>query len=766
MKLVNLIAACAVAAVAIVAAFVSAGYAYEPSPEFDGVATSPFYQPLQGVDAPGYVSPLLAKEIAVYTNQGIPPSLAIHDIEIQSKVGETELPGKLQTAMGISYAGAWFEGATGQLHFGVTTTAARRKAENVIASVGLTDAVTLTLVRSTSAQLIAAQNQWDRKLAHIAHEGVMTGLEPQHNAVAVTLSRSLPSSQRAALEREAAAADVNMTVTTKDIGIEQTATKECNLFSVAEENANCEPSITAGVRIWSRIRCKELTNPRSGVFWFPTEEACEDRKVAGTEGVWQRESKGCTAGPAALNKKLEVVLLTAGHCFEGAEGEWLALTRGLSEKLIGHVIEYRYGGEFKEKLGDYGDITIEPSGGWQTGNPLKPVLAVTAEWDKLEESRYPIKGERLSITKWPSCHEGATIGEWCGESKLTNVAYLTPAEKWIEGSSVDERMITEAGDSGGPVLSVNLSNEVMMEGTMSAVGMLTCAEVAEPSPKSEYFNTEAECLKPREFKGGKEGKWERSQEEFWQPLKRPEVVMMGEETSPGSLEALNLQLLTQANESLARFLPAEWLVAGAALTSELATQTSGEILLEDTKAITGKLAVLCSGILDGRVGLKGLAWVSEVLNLAGEAISSTPLSGLALECTSQTGCETSMAAKVWPVGLGWEAEAALYEEVGGNFFALLSLPHSGGSNPGWEIECLVLGTSDVDECTTAEDIAELTLEGTKLLKKASLAFAELTEIKLLSCSQGGAESGVVEGEGTITLNETGELTASSEGSVS
>lgn len=760
MRLAPIVAAC-VAAALIGATFASVCYAYQPSTEFDGPVVSPVYQPLTGVNAPGYVSPLLAKEIAAYTNEGIPISRAIQDIELQSKVGETELPGKLQTAMGKAYAGVWFENETAHLNIGITTAAAQMEAERVVASVGLTDSVEFTLVRSTSAELIAAQNRWDRKLGSLpTREEFATALEPQHNAVRVTLSQSMPPSQRATLEHEAATDDVKVTVVTKHIGI-RSARGECNQFSLEEENANCNPSITSGVRIWSKIKCNPVAN-QVGPQFYTTKAACEERRAKGEKGEWERVTFACTAGPLAypLAKRLERVVLTAGHCIQRADNEWVAFTRSASEELIGSAEGFTYGGFRGEKNGDYGDIRIESGGGWQTGNPLKPILAVTAQWEKLEESRYPVKGMQLSVINAIDCHEGATIGEWCGKTFLLDERYSTEAGDSVEGASVDSRMITEPGDSGGPVLSVNMANEIMMEGTMSAIGQLECIEIG--VPQGEYFNTEAECLKPREFKNGKKGKWERYQIEFWQPLRPPEV--MGE-TSPGSLEGLKLELLTEANEAQPQFLQAEWLVGGTAVASELAIQTSGELLLEDAKALGGKLAVLCSGTLDGWVSSKGLGKVNELLNLSGETISSTPLSGLALECTSQTGCETGMAAKVWPVGLGWETEASLYEEPGGSYFALLFLPHSGGGKPGWEIECLVLGTTVTDECTASENVSELALEGTKLLEKLSVAFAELTEIKLLSCSLGGTESGAVEGESSITLNEGGELTASSEGSV-
>lgn len=213
------------------------------------------------------------------------------------------------------------------------------------------------------------------------------------------------------------------------------------------------------------------------------------------------------------------------------------------------------------------------------------------------------------------------------------------------------------------------------------------------------------------------------------------------------------------------FLLAEWLVNGAPVTAELANETTGELLLEDNKApLVGKTAVLCSGALMGWVGSNSLDWVTEMLTLAGVAVSTTPLTGTALECTSVTGCEAGTKPLVWLVGLGWSTEAELMEDGTENFFVDLFLPHTGGGNPGWEIsECLVFGISQSDECTTPEAVSQFVSSGLESLAKFSTAFTELAGAKLATCMQGGAESGVIEGEDSITLNAGGELNMSSNG---
>ncbi len=215
--------------------------------------------------------------------------------------------------------------------------------------------------------------------------------------------------------------------------------------------------------------------------------------------------------------------------------------------------------------------------------------------------------------------------------------------------------------------------------------------------------------------------------------------------------------------SAVTFLLAEWLVNGAVVTSELEIEASGEILLEDTKTPLGKADVLCSPIRhETIVILPDGTFVRTVLRLSGTAVSSTPLTGNALECTNQENCEEPL---VWPVNLEWEAQVQLMEDTG-TFFVQLVLAHTGGGNPGWEIECMksIVGAT-TDECTSAESGAELSLEGTTLVRKSSDAFTELVGLKLSTCSLGGSETGIVEGAESYSLVGGGELTVSSEGAV-
>jgi hypothetical protein len=214
-------------------------------------------------------------------------------------------------------------------------------------------------------------------------------------------------------------------------------------------------------------------------------------------------------------------------------------------------------------------------------------------------------------------------------------------------------------------------------------------------------------------------------------------------------------MVATAAMAVPTFLLAEWLLKGNPVTTALATESTGELLLEDKASGVG---VLCSGTLNGTVEANSLDKITAVHNLAGAAISTTPLTGTALECSEEIGtCPKPLA---WPVGLPWESEAELMEEEAKVFFADLLL-HA-GTTIGWEVECMsIIPVSDT--CTSTEAVSELSLEGATLLGNFSEAFTELAGAKLAKCTFNNTESGVVTGGGPIKPDVAEELTASSEG---
>jgi hypothetical protein len=214
------------------------------------------------------------------------------------------------------------------------------------------------------------------------------------------------------------------------------------------------------------------------------------------------------------------------------------------------------------------------------------------------------------------------------------------------------------------------------------------------------------------------------------------------------------------------FLLALWLEGGANVVETMLVTTTGELTLLNSNApiVKTDVSVLCSGTLHGFVGPNSADEVTELLSLGGTAISGTPLVEPALECESLTVCSAG-SALVWAVNLPWLTELELWEEGAASGFVDLILPHTGGGNVGWYIDCTVLGVLASEECTTPEGVVEQLNVATGVESVFSEAFTLLMGAKLALCSGNNEETGVVSSAGNangITVNSlAGVLSASS-----
>jgi hypothetical protein len=417
MRFIKIAGACAVIAVAIAVAPASVSY---------GASSDP--------------------ELAVLTRQGISSARARQALDLQRQVAETHLAGKIESALAGGYAGVWFEPVTAQLHVGIAPSTNSPAATRIAAQAGLAGSVVETPVRSTWSELIAAQNQWNEKLAKLlAGAEAKTGIDSSHNAVSVTLSTSVPASERAALKREAAEASVNISISI-----------------VSPSQLDIKP----------RATCKAPFVER--------EAYCEKTLVSGVGIGFKGEKPVCTAGPMLIEGQ-ETYMLTSGHCFTEVENPNAVLINEEVNSAYLNGVQKEIGKEvtaYYNKARDMAEVRIKPPPSSFTEGLPNPVPALMAEWKENPKTPHTVAGSMEVIAKTTVCHNGMISGENCGEIKAENVTFAGK-EHLIEVTACGSK-----GDSGGPYFFRGKGKEVFMVGMETAGPKPECSE---PGPYLSYF---------------------------------------------------------------------------------------------------------------------------------------------------------------------------------------------------------------------------------------------------------------------------------------
>jgi len=175
--------------------------------------------------------------------------------------------------------------------------------------------------------------------------------------------------------------------------------------------------------------------------------------------------------------------------------------------------------------------------------------------------------------------------------------------------------------------------------------------------------------------------------------------------------------------------------SGASITVKISVLS---ILLSDEKVpIVGKVVVKCANAGSRGEGLieqegKGKVRVAEYVEPE-------------KNCSGEENC--TKVKKVAGRHLPWSTE--VFTTEGKN---LTKIVNSGAGEPGWEVECEVLGITKADECVTEgagkeeQVLLKNVVSATELLVAG--LFAELHKAK---CSLGGAGSGLVKGLIAILL---------------
>jgi Trypsin len=366
----------------------------------------------------------LADPVAAAGTTAVPSNRTPRAAEAEAAITRTNLATRLESALGGAFGGVWFEPATAQLHVGVTSAASREVAEAVAAEAGLAGTVTETPVNSTWAELQAAQDRWDGRLADLLEGGeAATSVAPDNNAVEVSLASTVPGPRRAALQRDAAVDGVRVRiVATPYPDLSVTPQARCNKFAVGE--AFCDPTLVAGVT-------------------FDSEKNEEGKRQT------------CTAGPTVLPKErtkpaeaTKTYVLTAGHCLEKAGGvgkKWFAYNKEgeeKGEKEVGTAVA------LLNAETDVGVVEVNTTY-WAKPKNFIPVVPTIAPWEQEEPEPFAVIAQRNPVKNTKSCISGQKTGISCGE--------IVTLDQTIEVGEVVTKNLVEVkgaeqvnGDSGAP----------------------------------------------------------------------------------------------------------------------------------------------------------------------------------------------------------------------------------------------------------------------------------------------------------------------------
>ncbi len=352
--------------------------------------------------------------------------------DAETAIARADLVGRMEDALGGSFAGAWFDPATARLHVGAPSTASAEIAESVAAEAGLAGIVTVTPVDHTWARLRAVQDAWRHRFIEHVPSGTFTAsLVARDNSVKIELGSDVPSHARAALRSDAATASVAISLSVAPSeSLEITPYERCAKF--VPFKAYCDPTLVSGVSI---IGEKE-----------------------GTEGV-------CTAGVPLIRKApkneteaTETFLITAGHCLVGVgapEKEWAAFEAGGTRKGIGPAkaaLEYPGSGI------DAGVIQISKKP-WADATKASPLTPVIAQWSTTEKTNpFELIEETTPAEKMLVCYSGQRTGTQCGEIIEAEKAEVIKdgggkvIVEWVHANVVQLEGGKKAGqgDSGAP----------------------------------------------------------------------------------------------------------------------------------------------------------------------------------------------------------------------------------------------------------------------------------------------------------------------------
>ena len=256
----------------------------------------------------------------------------------------------------------------------------------------------------------------------------------------------MPARERAAVEREAASANVNV------------------LVSVAPPSQ---------FLVEPRASCKAP--------FVELEAYCEKTLVSGVGIAPGTKEPDCTAGPMLVEGS-ETYMLTSGHCFGEVEVNGVAIKVTTTSAYPGVAGQKEIGKEGTQYYGttrDMAEVKIKRPGSEFIEALPKPLPALMAEWGKAPATPHTVGGVAAVIEKQENvCHEGMVSGEACGNVGVLNVTVGTK-KHLVEVTACGSK-----GDSGGPYFFRGKGEEVVLLGIETLGPKPECRE---PGPYLSYF---------------------------------------------------------------------------------------------------------------------------------------------------------------------------------------------------------------------------------------------------------------------------------------
>jgi hypothetical protein len=375
---------------------------------------------LSAASASAEVTPF---EVSEYRKDfAMPVQQAEETLETQATGAEGDIAGRLQEGLGSRYAGIWFDNQAGEFVVPVLGGAARAEARNELMAAELQGEYRTVSAQSSWAELEAAQEPLNQALFGLMSDGmIQTAIDPRTNAVVIYEAEGVEGPERAAVQRLASQAGVEVEV--RERGVEQlnTVPAACSTIGFA----SCDSPMRGAVAIG------------------------KDGTVAGD----------CSSGFKAMGVGTgNRYMLTAGHCVLGGGGNtqyWMAEDSKAGDHYLGYAEQAAWGNGFDiakiNANGTYWDVSPWPNwivewgkGGNEFGYPV--------------DGAHPITSEALSYVGEWVCHSGISTGSTCGYVKamgITVSGVFGGQAITVNNLSEVAPVCSELGDSGGPVYAGN-----------------------------------------------------------------------------------------------------------------------------------------------------------------------------------------------------------------------------------------------------------------------------------------------------------------------